>query len=92
VPDYGTQRWAQLAQICSQVDLMLRGVRSAGPNPTRDSFREAITALPSLHLGFGGNGSFAPGKQDGADEFRIIRYDAATKAFVEVQPYTVAGR
>lgn len=92
VPEYGTQRWAHMAMICQQIDLMLRGIRDAGPNPTQEGFRDAITALPSMHLGYGGNGSFAPGKQDGADEFRVVRYDAATNTFVEVAPYAAAGR
>lgn len=92
VPDYGTQRWAQLAVICHQVDVLVRALRSAGPNPTRESFREAMTKLPSMHLGFGGQGSFAPGKQDAADEFRIIRYDAKTRTFVPVKGYATVGR
>ncbi|HEX7094509.1 MAG TPA: ABC transporter substrate-binding protein [Acidimicrobiales bacterium] len=92
VPEYGTQRWAQLAVICHQVDVLVRALREAGPNPTRESFREAMTSLPSMHLGFGGQGSFAPGKQDAADEFRIVRYDASTKAFVPQQGFTPVGR
>jgi hypothetical protein len=91
-PDYGTQRWSQLAQICQQMDLVLRAIRQAGPNPTRETFRAAMTAMPKMHLGFGGLGTFADGKQDAADEFRIIRYDAATKAFVPVTDYGTAGR
>jgi hypothetical protein len=92
VPEYGTQRWAQLVQICHQVDLALRGVRAAGPNPTHDSLRAAMAELPKMHLGFGGLGSFAEGKADAADEFRVIRYDAATKTFVPVADYATAGR
>jgi ABC-type branched-subunit amino acid transport system substrate-binding protein len=92
VPKYGTQRWAQLAQICNQLDLVLRGLRQAGANPTHQSFREALAAFPRVHLGFGGQGSFKADKQDAADEFRVIRYDAATKVFVPVQDFTTAGR
>jgi hypothetical protein len=91
-PEYGTQRWSQLVQICNQLDLLLRGVRQAGENPTRASFRSAMTAITNVHLGFGGQGSFAEGKQDAADEFRIVHYDGATKAFLPVTDYVVAGR
>jgi hypothetical protein len=43
-----------------------------------------------MHLGFGGQGSFAEGKQDAANEFRIVRYDAATGYFVPVEGYAPA--
>jgi hypothetical protein len=89
-PKYGEQRWAMLAIVCNQIDIAIRGIRGAGPNPTQDAFRQALTAAPKMHLGFGGQGTFAEGKQDAADEFRVIRYDAATASFVPVEGYADA--
>jgi ABC-type branched-subunit amino acid transport system substrate-binding protein len=91
-PDYGTQRWTQLVTICNQLDLVLRGVRAAGENPTRDAFRSALTQLSNIHLGFGGDGGFTEGKQDAADEFRVVQYQASAKAFVPVDGYAPATR
>jgi hypothetical protein len=91
-PEYGTQRWSQLVIICNQLDIVLRGVRGAGENPTRDAFRAALTQISSVHLGFGGQGGFAEGKQDAADEFRVVQYEAATKTFVPVDGYAPAAR
>jgi hypothetical protein len=91
-PEYGTQRWSYLVQICNQIDLMLRGVRGAGENPTREGFRGAMEQLSNIHLGFGGQGSFSVEKHDGADEFRIVHFDDATNSFLPVTDYTVAER
>jgi ABC-type branched-subunit amino acid transport system substrate-binding protein len=91
-PEYGTQRWSQLVQICNQIDLVLRGVRQAGDNPTRDGFRSALAELSNIHLGFGGQGSFSADKHDGADEFRVVHYDESTKSFAPVTEYAAAGR
>jgi ABC-type branched-subunit amino acid transport system substrate-binding protein len=91
-PDYGTQRWSQLVAICNQLDLVLRGVRAAGENPTRDAFRSALTQITRTHLGFGGDGGFGDGKQDAANEFRVVQYQASTHTFVPVDDYAPAAR
>jgi hypothetical protein len=92
VPQYGTQRWAALVRICHQIDVVVKGLEAAGPNPTHGSFRDALANRGTFHVGFATNGSFTPTKHDAADQFRVVRYDGTTNRFSPVTEFAPAGR
>jgi hypothetical protein len=51
---------------------------AAGPDLTNESWAAAVDDLGSVSLVVTEHASFGPGKYDGNDAFRLVRFDPAT--------------
>ena len=63
--------------VCGVVKLFEEGVRNAGPDLTRRTFSDGIAAIGEWVIPGFDKGSYRPGKYDGADSARVVRYEAS---------------
>lgn len=97
LPAAGIERLAdevQLAQFCQELALVAHVATLAGPHLNRASFSAAFDRVTnwSDRAALTGALSFAPGKFDGADSYRVLEWrpdcGSGGSCYLEVAPYT----
>lgn len=74
-PAYGTNAYALTMQICDSTYFFAKVAAAAGDDLTRASMAAATARVGSFPSGYMYAGSFAAGKPDYSDYFRLERYD-----------------
>jgi len=80
--------------VCGIVKLFERGVENAGQELTRRTFSDGITEIGDWTIPGFDQGSYRPGKYDGADSARVVRYEGSCDCWTvypnsEMQPMPV---
>lgn len=88
--DRRTIVYTNVVWACGITNLFARGMAAAGPNPTRDSFSQALQNLGEFPLPFGDRGSFRPGKFDAPDSTRQVRWSLDCKCWLPTSGFTPA--
>ena len=81
----------ELLALCDNFLLFLDALRAAGPNPTRASWRAAVTTLGSRTSLVFGPSRFAPGKLSGSDTVHTITWQRGCRCWRSVSDFRPAA-
>ncbi len=82
---------AELLSLCDNFFLMLDALAGAGRNPTRASWREAVTRLADRTSAVFGASRFAPGKTSGSDQVHTIRWERGCACWKSISDFRPAA-
>lgn len=93
-PEYerGWPNYQMATRTCSTVDVIAQGLEHAGDELTTATFSGGMQSVGEFQMGYGGTGSFGPGKYDAADEVRLVDFDHDCKCWVPRGDFTEAPR
>lgn len=83
----GTTPYNSFMATCNLFDVMVEGLKAAGPDLTRTGFVAALEGLGAFDLGSGGKGSFGPGKRVAPDEVRPVAYEPGCNCWAVTGPF-----
>lgn len=72
---------------CAFFTLVVKGLVAAGPSPTPASFAQATVNLGRVTLASFGPMAFVPGRPDGGDHYRTIKWDAGCKCLLPISGF-----
>lgn len=75
---------AELLGICDNFRLFVDALRAAGPNPTRASWRAAVTRLGTRSSAIFGSSRFGPDKLSGSDFVHTVTWQRACRCWRSV--------
>jgi ABC-type branched-subunit amino acid transport system substrate-binding protein len=81
----------ELLALCDNFLLFLDALRAAGPNPTRASWRAAVTTLGSRTSLVFGPSRFGPGKLSGSDTVHTITWQRGCRCWRSVSDFRPAA-
>jgi ABC-type branched-subunit amino acid transport system substrate-binding protein len=81
----------ELWAMCDNFLLMVDGIRSAGANPTRQGWANAIQHLGSHPSVMFGPSAFRPGKVTGSDQVHTLRWEKACTCYKSVSAFRPAA-
>ncbi len=81
----------ELLALCDNFLLFLDALRAAGPNPTRASWRAAVTTLGSRTSLVFGPSRFVPGKLSGSDTVHTITWQRGCRCWRSVSDFRPAA-
>jgi branched-chain amino acid transport system substrate-binding protein len=90
-PNYAVQKYSFISlEGYVNAKVIVEALRRAGPNPTRQTFRQALESLRNLDLGIGAPLTFSPERHQGLDSVYFTRVDG--EHWVPISDWTVALR
>ena len=72
---------------CAFFTLLVKGLVAAGPSPTPASFAQATANVGRVTLASFGPLAFMPGRHDGGDHYRTIKWDAGCKCLLPISGF-----
>jgi hypothetical protein len=87
----GDNASTELLSTCDNFLLFLDALGLAGPNPTRASWRQAVTALGEHPSAIFGPSRFAPGKLTGSDTVHTVQWQRGCRCWKSISGFRPAA-